>query len=123
MVGVPSEFAAVTTCQGETLDECEFNGAEVLSLILEEYIESGREIPLPAQRVKGAHYLAPDAKVQAALLVRLARGTRSLAEVARALETSWPSAKRLENPRHYPTLKQLEKAAAALGKKLVLSFE
>ena len=57
MVGVPSEFAAVTTCQGETLDECEFNGAEVLSLILEEYIESGREIPLPTQRVKGAHYL------------------------------------------------------------------
>ena len=109
--------------QGETMEECEFNGAEVLSLILEEYIESGREIPLPTQRVKKAHYLAPDAKVQAALLVRLARGTRSLAEVARALETSWPSAKRLEDPRHYPTLKQLEKAAAALGKKLVLSFE
>ena len=109
--------------QGETKDECEFNGAEVLSLILEEYIESGRETPLPTQRVKGAHYLAPDAKVQAALLVRLARGERSLAEVARALETSWPSAKRLEDPRHYLTLKQLEKAAAALGKKLVLSFE
>ena len=55
--------------------------------------------------------------------LRLARGERSLAEVARALETSWPSAKRLEDPRHYLTLKQLEKAAAALGKKLVLSFE
>ena len=108
---------------GEIKDECEFNGSEVLSLILEEYIESGRESPVPTQRVKGAHYLAPDAKVQAALLVRLARGERSLAEVARALETSWPSAKRLEDPRHYPTLKQLEKAAAALGKKLVLSFE
>lgn len=109
--------------QGETMDECEFNGAEVLSLILEEYIESGRGVPLPTQRAKGAHYLAPDAKIQAALLVRQARGDRSLAEVARALETSWPSAKRLEDPRHYPTLKQLEKAAAALGKKLVLSFE
>jgi antitoxin HicB len=109
--------------QGETMDECEFNGAEVLSLILEEYIESGREVPLPTQHAKGAHYLAPDAKVQAALLVRQARGKRSLSEVARALETSWPSAKRLEDPRHYPTLKQLEKAAAALGKKLVLSFE
>jgi antitoxin HicB len=61
--------------------------------------------------------------VQAALLVRQARGDRSLAELARALETSWPAAKRLENPRHYPTMKQLEKAAAAMGKRLVLTFE
>jgi antitoxin HicB len=109
--------------QGESLDECEFNGAEVLSLILEEYLESGRDIPLASSGLAEAHYIAPDAKVQAALLVRQARGTRSLAEVDRALHTSWPAAKRLENPRHYPTLKQLEKAAAALGKRLVLTFE
>ena len=109
--------------QGETADECEFNGAEVLSLILEEYVETGRKIPPPTQEVKNARYIAPDAKVQAALLVRQARGDRSLAELARALETSWPAAKRLENPRHYPTMKQLEKAAAAMGKRLVLAFE
>lgn len=109
--------------QGESVDECEFNGAEVLSLILEEYVEAGREIPSPTQGVSHARYIAPDAKVQAALLVRQARGNRSLAELARALETSWPAAKRLENPRHYPTIKQLEKAAAAMGKRLVLAFE
>ena len=45
------------------------------------------------------------------------------AELARSLETSWPSAQRLENPRHSPTLRQLEKAAAALGKRLVLALE
>ena len=109
--------------QGETVEECKFNGAEVLSLILDEYVEQGREIPAPSARVKGAHYIAPDAKTQAALLVRRARVDRSLADVARVLGTSWPSAKRLEDPRHSPTLKQLEKAAAALGKRLVLSFE
>lgn len=109
--------------QGETEDECEFNAAEVLSLILEEYVEAGRTIPPPTQGVEGARYIAPEAKVQAALLVRQARGDRSLAELARALETSWPSAKRLENPRHYPTIKQLEKAANAMGKRLVLAFE
>jgi antitoxin HicB len=109
--------------QGETVDECEFNAAEVLSLILEEYVKSGIVIPQPTKDAINAHYIAPDAKVQAALLIRLARGERSLAEIARALDTSWPSAKRLEDPRHYPTLKQLEKAAAALGKRLVLSFE
>ena len=52
-----------------------------------------------------------------------ARGERSLAELARSLQTSWPSAQRLENPRHSPTLRQLEKAAAALGKRLVLALE
>jgi antitoxin HicB len=46
-----------------------------------------------------------------------------LAELARSLQTSWPSAQRLENPRHSPTLRQLEKAAAALGKRLVLALE
>jgi len=109
--------------QGEDLDACAFNGAEVLSLVLEEYVESGRDIPAPTQGLSDAHYLAPDAKVQAALLVRLARGERSLAELARALDTSWPAAKRLEDPRHWPSLKQLDKAAAALGKRLVLAFE
>ena len=77
----------------------------------------------PTEGLEGAHYVAPDAKTQAALLVRRTRGERSLADLARALETSWPAAKRLEDPRHWPSLKQLERAAAALGKRLVLTFE
>lgn len=43
--------------------------------------------------------------------------------MARVLETSWPAAKRLEDPRHWPSLKQLDKAATALGKRLMPSFE
>ncbi len=109
--------------QGETLDECLFNGSEALSLVLEEYLDSGRKVPLPTANCQNAHYIAPDAKIQSALLVRWARGDRSLAEIARALETSWPSAQRLEDPHHWPSLKQLEKAASVLGKKLVLSLE
>jgi len=109
--------------QGETIGECLFNGAEVLSMVMEEYLDSGREIPLPTTSLSNAHYIAPDAKIQAALLVRWARGDRSLAEIARALETSWPSAQRLEDPHHWPSLKQLEKVASVLGKKLVLSLE
>ena len=109
--------------QGETIDECLFNGSEALSLVLEEYLDSGRKVPLPTANRQNAHYIAPDAKIQSALLVRWARGDRSLAEIARALETSWPSAQRLEDPHHWPSLKQLEKAASVLGKKLVLSLE
>ena len=61
-----------------------------------------------------------DAKTQADILLRLARVERSLSDLARALDTSWPAAKRLENPTH-SSLKTLDQAVAALGKRLVLT--
>ncbi|MDR0996301.1 MAG: hypothetical protein LBL69_01400, partial [Zoogloeaceae bacterium] len=60
--------------------------------------------------------------IQAALLLRQARGNRTYADLARALETSWDVAKRLENPRHWPSLRALDRAATALGCQLVLSL-
>ena len=108
---------------GETLDEALFNASEALSGILGWMLDENQPIPDPSPAGDGRVLVAPDARTQAALLIRRARGERSLAELARALETSWPSAQRLENPRHSPTLRQLEKAAAALGKRLVLALE
>ena len=72
---------------------------------------------------KKAHLISPSATVQAALLVRFNKKGSTLADLARSLGTSWPAAQRLEDPKHSPTLRQLERAAAALGKRLVLSFE
>jgi antitoxin HicB len=112
-----------TFTEGHSKDEALFNAAEVLSGMLAWRLEEAKDVPAPSQKVKGAHYVAPDAKTQAAMLLRLARGDRSLSDLARALETSWPSAKRLENPTHWPSLKTLDRAAAALGKKLVLVLE
>jgi antitoxin HicB len=112
-----------TFTEGQSKEEALFNAAEVLSGMLGWRLEEAKDVPPPSQKVKGAHYVAPDAKTQAAMLLRLARGDRSLSELARALETSWPSAKRLENPTHWPSLKTLDRAAAALGKKLVLVLE
>lgn len=108
---------------GATTEECLFNGAEALSGVLMSDIEHGHDIPHPSEKVEDAYYIAPDVKVQSALLIKWARGDRSMAEIARALETSWPAAQRLEDPHHWATLKQLDKAAAALGKKLILSME
>jgi antitoxin HicB len=112
-----------TFTEGATEEEALFNAAEVLTAMLDWRLEEGKEIPDPSSGVAGARYVAPDAKTQSALLVRRARGDRPLADLARVLETSWPAAKRLEDPRHWPSLKQLDKAATALGKRLVLSFE
>ncbi|MFA7240516.1 MAG: type II toxin-antitoxin system HicB family antitoxin [Sulfuricellaceae bacterium] len=109
--------------EGDTEDEACFNAAEVLSLCLAVRLEAGDAIPEASPPDGNARIIEPDAATQAALLIHQARGARSLAELARALGTSWPAAQRLENPRHSPTLKQLERAAAALGKRLVLTFE
>lgn len=109
--------------EGDTLEEALANAAETLSLVLDHYFEREREIPRPSRARKGQRLVAPDAKTQSALLVRWARGDRSLADLARGLETSWPAAARLENPRHSPSLRNLERAAAVLGKRLVISFE
>jgi antitoxin HicB len=112
-----------TFTEGQTQDEALFNASEVLSGMLAFRLDEAKDVPAPSQKVKGAHYIAPDAKTQAAMLLRLARGDRSLSDLARALETSWPAAKRLENPTHWPSLKTLDRAAAALGKRLVLTLE
>ncbi len=112
-----------TFTEGSSLDEAIFNAAEVLSAMLGWRMDEAQPIAAPSLKVQGAHYISPDAKTQAALLLRLARGERSFADLARALETSWPVAKRLEDPKHWPSLRTLDRAAAALGKRLVLSFE
>ena len=112
-----------TFTEGQTKEEALFNAAEVLSAMLAWRLDESKEVPAPSQKVKGASYIAPDAKTQAAMLLRLARGERSLSDLARTLETSWPAAKRLEDPKHWPSLKTLDRAAAALGKRLVLTLE
>ncbi len=109
--------------EGDTMEEALFNAAEVLTLTLEGRLSEGIEVPPPSRGVRGARYIAPDAKTQGVLLLRAARGDRSLADLARALETSWPQAKRLEDPRHWPSLKTLDRAVRVLGKRLVLSIE
>lgn len=112
-----------TFTEGHTKEEALFNAAEVLSAMLAWRLDEGKDVPAPTAKMKGVHYIAPDAKTQAAMLLRLARGERTLSDLARALETSWPAAKRLEDPTHWPSLKTLERAAAALGKRLVLTLE
>ncbi len=112
--------------EGETLEEALFNASEVLTLCLEHRIAEKQDIPNPSREKEGekdVHMIVPETGVQASLLIRKSRADRSLAELARALETSWPSVQRLENPKNSPSLKMLNKAAVAFGKRLVLSFE
>lgn len=109
--------------EGDNHDAALFNAAEVLTLCLEQRMDDDEAIP-PATAIDGGVWIEPIASVQAALLVRRAREAqgKTLADMARALSTSWPAAQRLEQPRGNPTLRQLERAAAALGKRLVVEL-
>lgn len=107
--------------EGETPEQAAFNAAEVLSGTLAVRLERGEEVPMPSP-AEGRPVAWPDADVQAALLIQFGRQGRPLAELARAMGTSWPAAQRLTRPGN-PTIKQLERAAAALGKRLVLGLE
>jgi len=109
--------------QGETLEEAAYNASEVLSAMLAYRMEKNQEIPKTSICPENGFLAVPSPEVQAALLLRNARGSRPLSDVASSMNTSWPSAQRLENPHHWPSLKQLDKAARALGKRLVLSLE
>ncbi len=120
MVVFPDLEEAIT--EGETLEEALFNAVEVLTLTLEGRMEERLKIPQPS--ILGEAYpIAPSARVQAALLMRQAKRQHTTAEIARSLGTSWPSIARLEDPHHWPSLRQLERAAAAIGQQLVISLE
>lgn len=109
--------------QGETLEETLENAEDVLSGVLELKLELEQQVPLPSKPKKNQHVIAPRASVQSAVLFHLNRKGKTLSEIARTMNTGFAAVKRLENPRHTPSLRQLEKAAQALGKKLILSLE
>lgn len=119
-VHFPDLSEAIT--EGEILEEALFNASEVLTLTLAGRIDEGMEIPKPSH-YKNARLIAPSARAQAALLMRWAKGEHTTAGIARALNTSWPAVARLEDPHHWPNLRQLERAAAAIGQQLVISLE
>ena len=108
--------------EGATLEEAAFNAAEVLTGVLMLRLEHGEAIPQPSS-VPDTPTATPSTETQAALLIHFARGDRPISDLARAMNTSWPAAARLEDPRHWPNLRQLDRAARALGRKLVLGFE
>ena len=109
--------------QADDLAEAAFNAEEVLSLVLSCMLDDDEEIPIPSTCPEGGLIAYPNAKVQSALLLRRARGSKSIVELATAMNTSWTSIKKLENSRNQTNLSQLERTAKALGKKLVLSLE
>lgn len=111
--------------EGESEDEALFNASEVLTLAIEGRLEEGVEVPHPSQCTSQQKLISPSVRAQAALLIRWAKlsGDHTTSEIARSLNTSWPAVSRLEDPKHWPSLRQLEKVANFLGQQLIISME
>jgi len=58
-----------TLTEGQTREEALFNAGEVLSGMLAWRLEEAKDVPPPSQNVKGACYIVPDVKTQAAMLM------------------------------------------------------
>jgi len=110
--------------EGDSMEAASFAASEALTLALECMLDAGEPIPERHEHAGGI-WVSPCASVQAAVSLRLARLAqgKSVADMARALHTSWPAAQRLESPRANPTLRQLERAAAAIGRRLSLALD
>lgn len=111
--------------EGESLEEACFNASEALTLAIEGRLEEGIDVLEPSELKKGQKLIPPSVRAQAALLIRWAKshGNHTTSELARSLNTSWPAVSRLENPKHWPSLRQLEKIANVLGQQLIISME
>ena len=108
---------------GNTLLEAQDMAADALSALLASCIEHGAPILEPSSRKgKDIYLIAPDARVQAALLLRTARASRSQGEVAEAMGTTWQAYQKIEQPDANTTLSKLQKAAKVLGKRLVIEL-
>jgi|SRR5580704_12742235 antitoxin HicB len=122
-VRFPDISEAIT--EGGSREEAFFNASETLTLAIEGRIEEGISIPQPSECKKNQNLISPSVRAQAALLIRWAKlnGDHTTSEIARSLNTSWPAVSRLENPKHWPSLRQLEKIANVLGQQLIISME
>jgi len=95
---------------------------DALATILDAYIRARRDIPQPTARPRGPHVAVPPL-IEAKVAVYRAMRARKVgkAELARRLGWHLPQVDRVLDVRHNSRLDQLDAAAAAVGKRLVVT--
>lgn len=109
---------------GETLELALKNAEDALNGCLESDFERGFQIPDPTEgKGKNIFNIPVKTHIAVALMLRKLRADQTQKDIARKLRISFQVYQRLENPRKAnPTIKTLEKVAAAYGKHVSLSF-
>ncbi len=109
---------------GEDEDEALLNAQDALESALEIYFDERRPVPLPSKPKQGQAVVTLPALESSKVLIwneMLSQNIRK-AELARRLNVHMPQIDRLFDMRHSSKLEFVERAAAALGKKLVVTL-
>ena len=110
---------------GDDLDDTRQQVADCLAEALAGRISRGDAIPAPSKLKRGQHpvsvplYLAPKLALYLAMRQRGMRNT----ELAKRLGVSETVVRRMLDPKHSTKPERIQAALAALGKRIVVSFE
>jgi antitoxin HicB len=110
---------------GEDLTDARAQAADCLAEAIAGRIRRGDEIPTPSHPKRGQHlisvplYLAPKLALFLAMRDRRMRNT----ELAKLLGVSETVVRRMLSPRHDTKPEKIQTALAALGKRIVVTFE
>ena len=126
--GFWAEFPDLPGCitEGDTLEETLNNAKEALNGWITSRFERNFEVPT-SSKIKGRNIykIEPSPEVRVPLLLRKVRTESGLSQsvVAKKLNITYQTYQLWEKPQaDNPTVKQLEKIANAIGKKLVLEI-
>ena len=108
---------------GKNLAHAKEMAADVLSALLSSALAHHESIPVPKKvQGKDIYLIAPNTKVQVAILLRLTRANLPQETVAKAMGSTWQTYQKIEQTDAIPSLFQLQKAAHALGKEMIIEF-
>ncbi|MCF0220734.1 MAG: type II toxin-antitoxin system HicB family antitoxin [Fibrobacter sp.] len=124
--GYSVEFPDLDGCftEGDSLEEALSNAKEAMELTLMDVFDG---CPLPVASTKenrrnGLYSVEVSPSMSVALEVVAARGSRSQSEVANSMGMRLQAYQRLEDPNSNLSMRMMERVAAAIGKKLVVSM-
>lgn len=125
------EFPDLKGCatQGDTMEELVAMAEEALSLYLEDYIESEKELPVasPASSFPDTNiiYIEPYPEIAVPLAIKSFRKQQNLSqtEIAERIGVKYQTYQQIENIKRFnATIKTLDKIARAFGKRLKVDF-
>jgi antitoxin HicB len=110
---------------GDDLEDTQVQATDCLAEAIAGRIARGNEIPPPSKAKRGQHlisvplYLAPKLALYLAIRERRIPNT----ELAKRLGVSETVVRRMLNPKHHTKPERIQAALAALGKRIVVTFE
>jgi antitoxin HicB len=111
------------TTSGDTFEQALDLAADAIDVIMQHRMEKGEDLPPPSPVREGEHAVSPPAltAAKASLNAAWREADITKSELAARLGAAENQARRLLDAKHASSLSQLDKAARAMGYRLVVS--